>query len=151
MARALGAEVEVVGFPQHTVAGPARVEEAIPVPIPSFARPDGPSEIIRPGIDGLLVPEGDTGVLAAAMDALLRDEALRERLALRARGPGSFQPATGDAAVGRGPRGGHPVVPTVRTTLFARRAQPLTTTICLSAWTASVRSICAAITASMGL
>lgn len=44
----------------------------------------GPRDVIRNGIDGLLVPPEDVDALAAAIDGLLRDDARRADLARRA-------------------------------------------------------------------
>ncbi|MQY15738.1 Glycosyltransferase Gtf1 [Streptomyces sp. RB5] len=61
------------------------------VPAVAYDVPTGPAEIVRHGVDGLLVPAGDTEALAAAMGRLMGDEELLHRLGERAaRGAGRF-------------------------------------------------------------
>lgn len=54
------------------------------LPVVSFDCACGPSDIVRNGVDGLLVPPEDPQALAQALDQLINDEAERREMGLRA-------------------------------------------------------------------
>lgn len=54
------------------------------LPAVSTDCPSGPRQLIRDGVDGLLVPPDDPTALAGAMQRVMQDDDLRARLASRA-------------------------------------------------------------------
>lgn len=80
-------EASIFALPSRYEGFPNALLEAMAhgVPAVAFSCQSGPSEIVRSGVDGLLVPPTDVAQLAESLARLMDDDALRQQLGTRAR------------------------------------------------------------------
>lgn len=81
------AQADIFVLSSHFEGFPNALCEAMAVGVPCIATdcPDGPRDIVRSGIDGILVPPGDLGAMSQALIALMGSPDERRRLGRNAR------------------------------------------------------------------
>ena len=75
---------DVFVLPTLVEGMPMVVIEAMACGLPVIVTAHGPSEVVRDGIDGIVVPVGDSAALLAALELLYTNTALREQMSRNA-------------------------------------------------------------------